>query len=221
MSRRQTLFRVANIAPQTACSYLVYIPSIITSPFAVEATSLPFADIETKTITIRGITYTVPVKRKAQGTWTCTLNDSILLTSVYQALYKMYNEFYRGNKKLAGNFEGDDENGNPMSTFNKSEIYSAKMKNIYIFMTDGISGVVPMLTCVLKNCFITKIDPINLAADAATTPIKVGLGFQYNDIVSGTDLKKIKNPIAVTAVNAAKLAAAYGLNKGVNYLLNQ
>lgn len=216
MSRKLAAFRVANIAPQPACNYLVYIPPIITSPLAVETVSMPFPEIESKSIAIRGVSYSIPVKRKAQGTWTCTMNESILLTSVYQSLYKLYNDYQKSgrNADLL-------ENPNPVSTEDLADIFSAKLKNIFIFMTDGLAGVVPMLTCVLKDCFLTKIDPISFTADGSVTPVKIQLTFQYNDIVNGLDLKTIKNPLAVTAVNAAKLAAVYGANKGLNYLLNK
>ena len=217
MSRRLTAFRVANIAPQPACNYLVYIPPIITSPLAVETATLPFPEIETKTIPLRGISYTIPVKRKAQGAWTCTMNESILLTSVYQSLYKMYNDY----QKMRSGEDLSLESINPMSTDDLMDIFSAKMKDVFIFMTDGVTGAIPMLTCILKDCFLTKIDPINFSADGAATPVKVSLTLQFNDIVSGLDLKGVKNPLAITAINAAKLAAGYGTSKGLNYLLNQ
>ncbi len=207
MSRRQTIFRSAVIAPQTVCNYVVYIPSVVTSPFVVENATLPFAEIESKTVAIRGVSYSVPVKRKAQGSWTCTLVEGVLLTSLYQSLYKMHSEY--ATKDVS----------NPMTTSTMSEVYSSKMKDIYIYITDGLGGVVPMLTCVLKNCFLTKINPINLDAGGATTTVKVQLSFQYNDIVSGLDLKGIKDPMVITAVNAAKLQSEYGANKGLSELL--
>ena len=214
MSRKLTAFRVANIAPQPTCNYLVWIPSIITSPFAVENTTMPFVEVESKTIPIRGVSYSIPVKKKAQGTWSCTLNESILLTSVYQTLYKLYNDTTKNGRDVMNN-------ENPMSTNDSSEIFASRLKDIYIFITDGISGLIPMLMCVLKNCYLTKIEPIGLDATGGATPMKLKLSFQYNDIISGFDKKKFKNPAAVTVVNAAKLAAAFGANKAINALLKQ
>lgn len=209
MSYKVSIFRVANIAPQPTCNYLIWIPSIITSPVAIETASVPFPEVESKTIPVRGIQYSIPVKKKAQGTWSCTMGESILMTSIYQSLFKMYNDMTKYDRL---------ENENPMSTEDIAEIFSARLRNIYIFVTDGISGVIPMLTCILKNCYLTKINPLKLNAAGGAEAMNVELTFQYNDIVAGIDVKKIKNPIAITGINVAKLAGAYVGNKVIEEL---
>lgn len=213
MSRKLTLFRSAFIAPQTTCNYIVHIPSIITSPFAVESATMPFAEVESKMIAIRGVQYSVPVKRKAQGQWSCTLNENILLTSIYQSLFKLYTDMTKNGRDADVGVE------NPVSTDDIHEVFSTRLRDIYIFITDGISGAVPMLMCVLKNCYLVKINPLPLEASGGANPMKIQLTFQYNDIVSGFDKKAYKNPAVIAAVNAAKLTAAYDKNKELSEIL--
>lgn len=213
MSRKVSIFRVANIAPQPTCNYVVWIPKIFTSPVVVEATSIPFGEIESKTIPIRGLQYSIPVKRKAQGSWSCTLAENILLTSLYQSLFKQHLE-------LSFN--------NIMNT-----LVSVEYKDIYIFITDGVSGIAPISMCVLKDCYLSKIEQIDLKASGATEAMSVKLTFQYNDIddtisfIQGVDPSLLTSQAGLAAIEAAVIGmtaagagTAYATNLGIDTILD-
>jgi len=162
MSRKITTFRTVNVAPQPTCNYAVWIPSIFTSPVVVESATMPFGEIESKQIVIRGVSYSMPVKKKAQGAWSCTLGENILMTSLYQSLVKQ-------NMDMSFN--------NIMNTLS-----TVKYNDIYIFITDGITGTAPICMTILKNCYLSKIEQIDLKASGATEAMNIKLTFQYNDI---------------------------------------
>lgn len=173
MSRRLTAFRIANIAPQVTCNYMVWIPSIMTSPFAVESTTMPFDNILTSQIVICGIKYDIPVKRQSQGDWSCTLNESILMTSLYQALLKQHNEIYNDGVK------GHEKINSWISKF--------ALNDVYVFVTDGITSQAPVVFSILENCFLKKIDDLSFDAAGATSATKVKLTFTYSGIQDGVD----------------------------------
>lgn len=202
MSRKLTSFRTAAcVAPQTTCNYVVWIPSILTSPFVVERTTLPFSEIESKTIAVRGIMYSIPVKRKAQGSWSCTLGESILMSSIYQSLWKQHVE---------------------LSTDNiVNKLFTVSYKDIFIYVTDGVTGTTPIMGCVLRDCYLERILPISLDASGATTPMKIELTFRYNDIGNPIEIMEdmmgstndIANPLLLQAAVVANTVAAWSTNK--------
>lgn len=210
MSRRLTAFKVANIAPQVTSNYLVWIPSILTSPFAVEATTMPFDNITTSAITICGIKYEIPVKRVSQGDWSCTLNESILMTSLYQALVKQHEEIYN---------DGASEDYQTINSW----ISRFALNNVYIFVTDGVTSQAPVVFCILENCFLKKIDDLSFDSGGATNPTKVKLTFTYSGIQDGIDtvdhiigglnLGGSLKATAITAGVAAVTATAAGVKK--------
>lgn len=206
MSRKLTSFRTACIAPQPTCNYVVWIPSILTSPFVVERTTLPFGEIESKTIAIRGTQHSIPVKKKTQGVWTCTLGENILLTSIYQSVWKQHTEI------------GSDIN------IIVNKIYKVSFKDIYIFVTDGVTGTAPTMGCVLRDCYLEKISPLTLEASGATTPMKVELSFRYNDISNPIEILEditgepndIRTPLGLEAAVVANTIAAWSTKKITN-----
>lgn len=198
---------MACIAPQPTCNYIVWIPSILTSPFVVERTTLPFGEIESKTIAIRGVLYSIPVKMKKQGTWSCTLGENILMSSIYQSLWKQHCETVT-NDIL-----------NKLST--------VEYKDIYIYVTDGVTGTAPIMGCVLQNCYLEKISPLTLEASGATTPMKFDLTFRYNGIKNPIDMEDnilgttynvndVTRPFALEAGVIASTVAAWSANKATN-----
>ena len=209
MSRKLTAFRVANITPQTTCNYAVLIPSVWRSLLAVESASMPFRKTTAASIYIRGIEYKIPVKQTGQGTWTCTMVENLFMGSLYQSL----NQYYR-------NAGGDISDYSSFSTFS--------LNNIYIFITDALTGTAPVAACVLKDCYLTDVSEISLNASGATDVMKVKLAFQYNDIL---DPIKMANNLtgqkftlndggkksiqAIEAGVAGITAAAWGVNWAV------
>ena len=194
---------MACIAPQPTCNYVCWIPSIITSPFVVERTTLPFGEIESKTIAVRGVTYSIPVKKKAQGSWSCTLGENILMSSVYQSLWKQYMELSTND------------------IINK--LTTVDFKDIYVYVTDGVTGTAPIMGCVLRDCYLEKISPLTLEASGATTPMKVELTFRYNgignpidvaeDLMGSSVTKSAATPFGLEAAVIASTVAAWSINK--------
>lgn len=219
MSRRLARFRVANVAPQVTCNYLVWIPSILTSPFAVEAASMPFDNITTSSMVVGGIKYEIPVKRISQGDWSCTLNESILMTTLYQALLKQHDEIYSD-----GNEDDENEVKRPDGWVSRFAL-----NDVYIFVTDGITSEAPIVFCILENCFLKKIDDLTFDAGGATSPTKIKLTFAYNglqdgidtidNIMGGLNLGGALKASAIVAGVAGITATAAGLKK-VDSLLN-
>lgn len=213
MSRRLARFRVANVAPQVTCNYMVWIPSILTSPFAVEAASMPFDNITTSSIVVGGIKYEIPVKRISQGDWSCTLNESILMTTLYQALLKQHDEIYSD-----GNEEGLNMVYRPDGWVSRFAL-----NDVYIFVTDGVTSEAPIVFCILENCFLKKIDDLSFDAGGATSPTKIKLTFAYNglqdgidtidNIMGGLNLGGALKASAIAAGVAGITATAAGLKK--------
>lgn len=211
MSRKVTAFRTYNIAPQVTCNYLVWIPSILTSPLSVEATSMPFDNIITAPLSILGIKYEIPVKRISQGDWSCTMNENIFMSSLYQSLVKQHNEMY--------NCSGIDSNG---------WISRFALNDVYIFVTDGLTGQAPIVFGILENCFLKKIDDLSFDAGGATTPTKVKLTFTYNgiqdgvdninNIIGGLNLSGTLESAMITAGVATISANAIGMDKVITSL---
>lgn len=161
MSKRLMVFKAANVMPQVTCNYAIWIPSIWRSPVAIEQTTLPFKKTISAGVAIQGIQYQIPVKQTSQGTWSCTMSENLFMGSLYQGL----NQYYKsvgGNSKM---------------------IYTFSLEDIYIFITDALTGTAPVAACVLKGCYLTDIKEISLKADGATDIMKITLSFQYNDII--------------------------------------
>lgn len=200
MSRKLTAFRAATILPQVTCNYQILIPSITRSVMGVEATSLPFKKVVSQSVYIRGIQYQIPVKQTAQGNWSCTMSETMFMSAMYQSLSKMYE--MRGGE------------------------YSFELGRIYIFITDALTGLAPVATCILDGCYLTEIKELSLSASGATEVMKVQLTFQYNDILDPikNSLTKLifegtqgtlgtENPIMQQAEVAVTTATAWGMSK--------
>ena len=184
MSRKIATFRAVNIAPQPSCNYVVWIPSIFTSPVSVESTTMPFGEVESRTIAVRGVTYSIPVKKKAQGQWSCTLSENLLLSTLYQSLWKQHSEVFSNNIL--------------------NSLMTVEYNDIYIYITDGATATVPIAACVLKHCYLTKIDNIELKSSGATDPVRIRLTFQYNDIEDAMTF--IENMIDTSIYQDEKIA---------------
>ena len=135
--------------------------------------------------------------------------ENLFMGSLYQSL----NQYYR-------NAGGDISDYSSFSTFS--------LNNIYIFITDALTGTAPVAACVLKDCYLTDVSEISLNASGATDVMKVKLAFQYNDIL---DPIKMANNLtgqkftlndggkksiqAIEAGVAGITAAAWGVNWAV------
>ena len=206
MSRKLTAFKSATILPQVTCNYQIIIPSITRSVMGIEAASLPFKKVVSQSIYIRGIQYQIPVKQTAQGTWSCTMSENMFMSAMYQSLCKM-------QKSKGGEYE-------------------FQLDKIYIYITDALTGLAPVATCVLDGCYLTDIKELSLSAGGATEVMKVQLTFQYNDILDPIDNSLVgkmvsdtdgtlatENPFLQESAAAATTAIAWGsekLNSKVN-----
>lgn len=200
MSRKLTAFRAATILPQVTCNYQIFIPSIMRSVAGIEAASLPFKKTVSQSVYIRGLQYQIPVKLTAQGNWSCTMSENMFMSAMYQSLGNMY--------KMKG---GE---------------YEFELGNIYIFITDALTGLAPVAVCVLKGCYLTEIKELSLSASGATEVMKVQLIFQYNDIldpiklvdtITGSKFELTRGDFAETmaiqAAVAGVTATAWGVSK--------
>jgi len=200
MSRKLTAFKSATILPQVTCNYQIIIPSISRSIMAVEAASLPFKKVVSQSIYIRGVQYQIPVKKTAQGTWSCTMSENMFMSAMYQSLCSM-------NQMQGGE-------------------YTFGLNRIYIYITDVLTGASPVATCILDGCYLTDIKEISLSASGATDVMKVQLTFQYNDILDPIKNSGVAdvfdsfdsaiaedNPFAHEVEAGTITALAWGLNK--------
>ena len=210
MSRKLTAFRLANIAPKTTCNYAIWIPSILTSPVAIEAATIPKVEIASSSFSLNGQTYNLPVRKITSGSWSCTMNENLFLTTMYQALYKQHT------------YTNADDN-------KTNQILSVFLDDIYIFITDEVSGLAPVGVCVLKNCYMDSIGEIKLSAAGATEIVKIQLTFKYNGI--DDCYRSIDNvvgfeeetgvswrPFAISGGVAAITTAAWATLKGASEL---
>lgn len=196
MSRRITAFKVATIQPQTTCNYAIWIPSITRSPIAIELTRLPFKKTLSQSVYIRGIDYQIPVKQVAQGQWSCTMSENILMGSLYQSLSKW-------NKDVSGN----------VGTTN--EVVTFGLGKVYIFITDALTGKAPVVQTILDDCYLVGIEDLNLNASGATDVMKVQLTFQYNNIID--PLECVNNIMGVNAgLTDGSLISALAMEAGVS-----
>ena len=211
MSRKITAFRALNVAPKTTCNYCIWIPNVLTSVVNVETASVPSAEILTSSFYVRGLQYSLPVKKKAQGTWSCTMYENMFLNTIYQVLHKQHKE--------AESYEG------VLNT-----ILNVSLHDIYIFLTDEVSGNLPVACCILKDCFLTKVGEIKLNANGATEQMKLQLDFWYNgvkdcyvmakDILGGASVSPALASAAVGAISIAASQANKSITKTEDILKN-
>jgi len=195
MSRKISAFRAINVAPKTTCNYLIRIPNILTSFVNIETSSIPSTELITSSFFVNGMQYSLPVKKKMSGDWSCTMYENMFLSTTYQVLRKQH-------------LDTDSYDG----TFNT--IFNVRLQDIYIYLTDEITGYSPVACCILKDCFLKKVSEVKLNSGGATEQMKVQLDFTYNGI---KDCYVMAKDIlgATGAASVLTLPTMVGLKTGV------
>lgn len=142
-------------SPMTADRYLVYIPNIIDSPITCHATSLPFDERNEVVVSVRGQEVFLPAKTHVQGTWSCSLYESVEALSTIQV-------------ELAKLLQVNDVNTTPAY---------CKPVDVFIFLVNNHD--IPVFGRVLRNAWIKSVTPISFSSESAGKNVSCEVVFRY------------------------------------------
>ena len=171
MSYKATAFSTAYLGPQFLNRFAVYIPHIYTSPLFVSSASLPSETHPENKIFVSGQPLRLPSRLQVPGSWVCTLEENMISSSAAQL------------RILKEKSNLDSSVGFFKNTHKLDKRLNVKLQDIYIFLLDSATGLIPVNGCLLKYAWLQSIEPVQLNA-SSTDVLKWKLTFSYSSIVS-------------------------------------
>lgn len=183
MSIKANAFSVGLSAPQTIDKFVVYIPYLVTAPLRVHSTTLPMKRRATTTVTIGGVSIPLPSKVQQDGTWSCTLTESVL-SEVYANIVALQKVQFKDN----------DQN------------VLTKWKSIepVIFILDEFTGDVPKFYCKLTGCWLESVSEPKIDWSKPDTPLEWTLNFKYSGIQDISDLGQVVDSLTAKVASLIK-----------------
>ena len=134
MSLKANIYHLSNPQPKSANKFFVMLPNCPWSLMRVSTASFPFASHGVSNITWFGRKLGIPSDYDVSGSWSCTYVEDRVMTG-----------------------------GITISRIDKFIRYS-RFKNcdLQIYMTDDITGAVPLNCCTLHNVFLEKVESAQL-----------------------------------------------------------
>lgn len=148
-------------SPALTTSYAVYILDMPDALWTCHSTTLPFEQRGTVNVSVRGRNIPLPGLYDKPGTWSCDLYEAdVPYTGVLLQLAK---------RRQVIDYEAEFVS------------HLHKLTDVMIFVTDTVTGLVPLYWYTLHNAWIKKVDPVNLNWQ---TPDKVvyKVTFEYSHI---------------------------------------
>lgn len=134
MSLKATAYHIANPSPKNTNRFIVMLPNCPWSVMRVSSASFPYATHNVGNITWFGRKFELPTDIDVSGSWTCTYDEDIVLSG-----------------------------GLTISRLDRYIRFSKfKDTQLLIYMTDDITGMIPMNCCTLNNVFLEKVEPLKL-----------------------------------------------------------
>lgn len=159
MSIRVAAFELACPQPHTICSFRVWIPGIVTSPFIVTGATIPFETVNEIQVWTRGQAIYLPTKKQVPGEWTCTIEETMFVSTI-----RMLEGLQKKTQKYS--------NG----------VSIASLFNVIVSIMDDQTNSLPQHTTVLRGAWIKSISPLNVKSESVD-PIKWNVSFRYSSIL--------------------------------------
>lgn len=200
MSVKVTAFRTLYTAPQTLDKFVVYIPTLVTSPLSVTAASFPFETYKESSFPVNGYSMSFPTRKVIPGDWSCVMEESVLnLNGLNIKVFQEYVMYPYGNAStsvVSSVAEAlSSESGESVSSTNvlsvlangfvpKDRTASPQpiLFDIYVALLDSATGLIPVRVACLKWCYLKAVGSFEMGASKATDPLKYHLTFRYQMI---------------------------------------
>lgn len=154
MSLKLTTFATALPAPKTSEKFLVQLPNLKQSLLRVSAASLPYAKRDEGAIWLLGRPLYLPKWTDQSGEWTCTITEDMAMSASIQitALERHINNL------------------------------SVENRNIHIYITDQITGLVPHLAVTLRYVWLKSVTPLSLDWSKPEQVLSYQLIFKFSGL---------------------------------------
>lgn len=188
MSIRTSAFKAFEAAPFLGNKFYLVFKWLSIYTLRVYSTSIPFPEILSASYYVRGRKYSFPVRKRMEGSWSFDVyedNYSTFMSMVGAQINNGGSDMKSAGMSAVDNLKSLSQIRHSLDIDSMSDRFSTvTFDNVVLLSTTSSGPDIPTHGVVFKHLYIENVQPVQLSASNAESPVAVHVSCHYNGLLT-------------------------------------